>query len=117
MSQSNYTYFVYILLNDNKHTYIGITNNLKKRLESHNKKNGAKATKKSDSWKYYKVYGMFTRSMALRFEWYSKHEFSPITGKWRKTKSGIDNKIKNIEKLLKSDEWININEIKIPDIL
>jgi predicted GIY-YIG superfamily endonuclease len=108
------TYYVYILINDEDHTYIGITNNLEKRLEAHITKTGAKATKKSTSWKYYKIYGMFTRPTALRFEWYCKHEQSLKTGKWRKTKSGIENKIKNINKLLTYEEWKNIKEIIIP---
>jgi putative endonuclease len=106
-------YFVYLLLNNDNHTYIGITNNLNNRLEKHNSGKGAKATRKSNTWKFYKVYGLFTKSEASSFEWYCKHQQSEKTGKWRRTQSGIENKINHINKLLEINKWKDIKEIEI----
>ena len=45
-------YFVYMLLSEdsNKHSYVGSTNNLEKRLKLHNEGKGAKYTK-GRNWK------------------------------------------------------------------
>ena len=67
-------YFVYVIGNY-KHkkliTYVGYTNNLKKRLNLHNSGKGAKFTK-GRSWKliYYEKY--HTRKEALLREFYIK---------------------------------------------
>ena len=54
------TYFVYVLKSQNKSkltTYVGYTNNLKKRVNLHNNGKGAKFTK-GRKWKlaYYEIY-------------------------------------------------------------
>ena len=57
-------YFVYMLLSQdiNKHSYVGSTNNLEKRLKLHNEGKGAKYTK-GRNWKviykkkYKKIFG------------------------------------------------------------
>ena len=48
------THYCYLIINENSHTYIGITNNLDHRIEQHNgiRSGGAKATKKSKAWRY-----------------------------------------------------------------
>jgi len=53
-------YFVYLLISKNKNitiSYVGYTNNIKKRLKQHNDSKGAKFTK-GRKWKlaYYKKY-------------------------------------------------------------
>lgn len=102
------TYFCYLIKSYNK-TYIGITNNLKKRLRQHNGEltGGAKCTRGSE-WYYHTVVGPFTINEALRFEWYWKHEKN-TRNKWTRTKSGIDNKMKRLICLLVEREWFHIN--------
>lgn len=74
-SWSNYGYAVYMLIsNDKKRTYIGCTNNLKRRLRQHNGeiKGGARATQTSRPWTFFCVTYCSTkcldRSQACRFE-------------------------------------------------
>lgn len=107
-------YYSYLLTNESgTSTYIGITNNLDKRLLQHNGvlARGAKATKKSTTWKYEKIVGGFDKSTAPRFEWYWKH-YKSASGKWYNTKSGIDNKINRLHSLLEESEWSHIVIIK-----
>jgi putative endonuclease len=106
-------YYVYLLINDKNHTYIGITNNLLNRLNKHNNKSGAKATKKSSNWKFNSIYGMFTKGEALSFEWYWKHTKTEKTNKWIRTKSGITNKIKRVTEILSDVRWNNIKKLNI----
>ena len=68
------TYFVYLLGNNKKSrstTYVGYTNNIKKRLILHNKGRGAKFTK-GRTWKliYYEEYQ--TKKEAILRECYIK---------------------------------------------
>jgi predicted GIY-YIG superfamily endonuclease len=105
-------YYVYLLINENKHTYIGITNDIVSRIEKHNNKTGAKATKKSNTWKYAILCKNFTKSTAGRFEWYWKHVQNK-NNKWIRTPSGLDNKIKRLNQLLEMTEWKDVvKEIK-----
>lgn len=113
------TYYCYYIISGNN-SYIGITNNLENRLLCHNGKNGAKATKimKTKEWSYHTVVGLFkNRRDASRFEWYWK--FKPITKKiktnkksrllkWRRTGSGVNNKMNRLLELLMDDEWNHI---------
>jgi putative endonuclease len=93
-------YYIYIIKNSFNHSYIGITNNLEKRILLHNSKKGAKATRKSNDWIYYRTYGKYSKEKALSLEWYCKHEQSK-TGKWRRVKSDLEYKIKHIEEQIK----------------
>ena len=82
------TYFVYLLGNNkNKKltTYVGYTNNLKKRLSLHNSGKGAKFTK-GRTWKlmYYEKYK--SRKEAINRECYIKKD--------RKFRNLIKNKYK-----------------------
>ena len=69
-------YFVYMLLSQdiNKHSYVGSTNNLEKRLKLHNKGKGAKYTK-GRNWKviYKKKYK--NKSEALKEEYVLKKNY------------------------------------------
>jgi predicted GIY-YIG superfamily endonuclease len=104
-------YFVYILINHKNYLYTGITNNLLSRLSKHNLGYGSKYTRKYNTWKYYKIYGIFTKSLASSFEWYCKHEL--INNKWKRLRSGLEHKNKHINKLLHEDKWSNIINLKV----
>ena len=70
-------YFVYMLLSKNKDkfiSYVGYTNNLKKRLSLHNKSKGAKFTK-GRKWEiiYYKKH--LSKSDALKGEYKLKKDY------------------------------------------
>ena len=70
-------YFVYMLLTKHKSkfiTYVGYTNNLKKRLSFHNASKGAKFTKgKIWSIIYYKKYN--NKSIAMKDEYKLKKDY------------------------------------------
>ena len=71
------SYFVYMLLTKNKDkfiSYVGYTNNLKKRLSLHNTSKGAKFTK-GRKWEiiYYKKY--LNKSEALKGEYKLKKDY------------------------------------------
>ena len=67
-------YFVYVLKNNAKSkfiTYVGYTNNLKKRLNLHNKGKGAKFTR-GRSWKIIYSEKFLTKNKAMSREHYIK---------------------------------------------
>ena len=67
-------YFVYVLCsikNSILTTYVGYTNNLKKRLDLHNRGKGAKFTR-GRKWKVLYKEKYFTKSKALSREHYMK---------------------------------------------
>lgn len=62
----------YLLFSKSKNrTYIGITNNLDKRIKQHNQElsGGAKATKISQDWQYQKTIQVQDKSTALSIEY------------------------------------------------
>ncbi len=67
------TYFVYLLVsnlkNNKKISYVGYTNNLKKRINLHNSGKGAKFTR-GKKWKlvYYEKYDSKTEAMKKEFK-------------------------------------------------
>ena len=68
------TYFVYLIGNYRKlklTTYVGYTNNLKKRIDLHNKGKGAKFTR-GRQWKIIYVEKYSTKSEAISREYYIK---------------------------------------------
>ena len=70
------TYFVYILKcvsSDKKRTYVGYTNNLKKRLNKHNSGKGAKFTK-GNNWIIIYKKKFLSRSRAMSYEYKLKHD-------------------------------------------
>ncbi len=70
-------YFVYLIVTKNKKrtiSYVGYTNNIKKRLKDHNNSKGAKFTK-GRKWKlaYYKSYD--NKIIAMRQEYKLKKNY------------------------------------------
>ena len=96
-------YVCYIIFNNNC-SYVGITNNIKRRLRQHNGeiKGGAKYTSlyNNDSLWQYGCYinGFKSKQDALRFEWALKH-IKP------KNKTGIVNRINKLIILLNKPQW------------
>lgn len=94
------------LIFKNNFTYIGITNNLQKRIRQHNCviKGGSKYTKSKGTGWMYSLYvkGFKSKNDALKFEWAFKHV---------NKKHGLINKIKNLEILLNKKKWTS----KSPD--
>lgn len=89
--------FVYLLQSgsNEKKTYVGATNNLKRRLAQHNGhlKGGARYTKAYRPWAFHAVFALDNRHDALSLEWKSKH---------RKVKSdgaGVAGKVNTISRL------------------
>ena len=72
------TYFVYLIVsslkNNKKFSYVGYTNNLKKRLNLHNTGKGAKFTR-GKKWKlvYYEKYD--SKSIAMKNEFILKKNY------------------------------------------
>ena len=63
-------YFVYLIVSNNKQnliSYVGYTNNIKKRLKDHNSSKGAKFTK-GRLWKLAYIKGYDTKSKAMSEE-------------------------------------------------
>ena len=70
------SYFVYVLKNQKKTrltTYVGYTNNLKKRLKLHNTGKGAKFTR-GRSWKIVYTEKFSTKEEAMSREYYIKKD-------------------------------------------
>ena len=70
-------YFVYLIISKNKKktiSYVGYSNNLKKRLKLHNASKGAKFTR-GRKWKliYYKTY--YSKTKALKEEYKLKKNY------------------------------------------
>ena len=89
--------FVYILQSTTKHTknYIGVTNNLNRRLRQHNGTlaGGARYTKNHRPWQFRAIFQMATRHDALSLEWRGKHRRLKLDG------VGIDGKIKTVSRI------------------
>ena len=68
------SYHVYMLisLSDKKHTYVGYTNNLAKRIDLHNKSKGAKFTK-GRKWKLIYKEKYNSKKEAISREYYIKN--------------------------------------------
>ena len=85
-------WYCYLLYSESiDRTYIGITNNLEKRLKQHNQiiSGGAKSTKITKDWKYYLTTEIPDKSTALSFEYY-----------WKQT-YGLEKRIKKYNELIK----------------
>lgn len=62
------SYFVYLLLCSDKSIYTGITTDVKKRIEQHNKKKGAKYTRGRTPVSLLKSFKVKNKSIALKAE-------------------------------------------------
>ena len=69
------TFYVYIIQTYNSKvnkTYVGYTNNLKKRLSDHNNSKGAKSTK-GHKWELIYKKKFISKSQAMSYEYYLKN--------------------------------------------
>lgn len=91
----------YIIENQG-YTYVGVSNNVIKRLRAHNGEicGGAKyTTGKGKGWKHICViHGFPTKIESLQFEWALKHVPPRNAG-------GIKNRIKKLNVLLNKERW------------
>jgi predicted GIY-YIG superfamily endonuclease len=101
ISNNNNNYVCYIIYKNN-YSYVGITNNINKRIRQHNNiiKGGAKyTTSKGSGWNYLcYIKGFKNKIDALMFEWSIKH-CAP------KNKYGIINRIDKLYKTLNKSYW------------
>ena len=112
-NSNNNIYKCYIINNNNK-SYVGITNNLERRIRQHNNiiKGGAKYTtniiinqnnnnniNNINLWNYVcYIDGFKTKKDALQFEWSLKHCYP-------RNKCGIENRIGKIYNTLNKKNW------------
>lgn len=77
--------FVYILQSstDPKKSYVGVTQDLTRRLRQHNGKivGGARYTRRFRPWTFHSIFQVRSRSDALSLEWRIKHRKSKNDGK------------------------------------
>ena len=90
------------IIENKGYTYVGVSNNVKKRLRAHNGeiKGGAKyTTSKGSGWKHICViHGFPTKIESMQFEWALKHVPPRNAG-------GIKNRIKKLQILLHRENW------------
>ncbi|ARF12226.1 GIY-YIG nuclease [Klosneuvirus KNV1] len=100
---SYYCYFITTFPNKQMKTYIGITNDLERRILQHNRiiKGGAKCTRMYSNWKYCLVLDHFQ----------NKSDAGSFETQWKNMndkKSGIGFKMCNLFTLLADPRWKNI---------
>jgi structure-specific endonuclease subunit SLX1 len=90
------------IIENNGYTYVGVSNNVEKRLRAHNGeiKGGAKyTTSKGPGWKHIcLIHGFPTKIESMQFEWALKH-INP------RNAGGIVNRIKKLKILLNKTKW------------
>tara|TARA_B100001063_G_C16234810_1_gene297994 strand:- start:23 stop:430 length:408 start_codon:yes stop_codon:yes gene_type:complete len=90
------------IIENKGYTYVGVSNNVKKRLRAHNGeiKGGAKyTTSKGPGWKHICIiHGFPTKIESMQFEWALKHIKPRNAG-------GIVNRIKKLKTLLNKSKW------------
>lgn len=90
------SWICYIICNEKGRTYVGVTNNMTRRLRQHNELicGGAKSTRGKGPWflSTY-VHGFPDQSAALKFEWRMHH---PQGHRKSRTKGGIENRLKEL---------------------
>ena len=70
---SFYVYIIKTIKSKIKKTYVGYTNNLKKRLSDHNNSKGAKSTK-GHKWELIYKKKFLSKSKAMSYEYILKHD-------------------------------------------
>lgn len=77
-NKNNIETYVYILQSTikNNKSYVGVSNNLIRRLQQHNgeKSGGARFTRSSRPWKFFAIFSLKNRHDALSMEWKIKHK-------------------------------------------
>jgi structure-specific endonuclease subunit SLX1 len=106
-------YYCYILNNNtekyNNRTYVGSTNNPKRRIRQHNREisGGAKSTKYCNEWMYCVLLSGFPDKInMLQCEWTIKH----------KKYYGKEGRIKSLCKTLNQEKWTKNSTIMNKDI-
>ena len=93
-------YLCYILASsDHKKTYVGITNNLRRRLRQHNGEicGGAKSTKHARPWSVAAtITGFRSHSEALMFEWAMHHT---------RGKGGVAGRMAKLRRVMTLTKW------------
>lgn len=101
-------FLCYLLCNNNSRTYIGYTNNFKKRLRQHNGElsGGAKYTtahKEKNGWEPVAIVcGFLDNNLAMSFEWRMKR-YRNLKGKL-KPSSWIDVRLKTIFEIIRENK-------------
>jgi len=86
-------------------TYVGITNNLKRRLRQHNGEitGGAKYTRRARPWRHFLVVeGFRSKREVLQFEWQIKHKRKGGIG-------GVSGRVKTLAWHLKQERWLHLS--------
>ena len=90
------------IIENKGYTYVGVSNNVEKRLRAHNGeiKGGAKyTTSKGPGWKHIcLIHGFPTKIESMQFEWALKHIKPRNAG-------GIINRINKLKTLLNKTKW------------
>ena len=90
------------IIENKGYTYVGVSNNVNKRLRAHNGeiKGGAKyTTSKGSGWKHICIiHGFPTKIESMQFEWALKHIPPRNSG-------GMKNRIKKLVILLYKEKW------------
>lgn len=96
-NKNNITTYVYILCSTTNcaKSYIGVTNNLTRRLKQHNGivQGGARYTSSNRPWEFYAVFKLNNRHDALSLEWKAKHKKRKSDG------TGLEGKVVTITRL------------------
>ena len=106
-------WYCYVLISlDKKHTYIGATNNIDRRLRQHNGiiKGGAKYTRNWRPWEHLCIIGPLDKINCLRLEWRLKRCKCINSNKLRINTGGIKKKIDNIYQVLELKKWNELSE-------
>ena len=108
-------FLVYLLKNENK-SYIGYTNDFKRRLRQHNGeiKGGAKCTSRRGPWTPYCIItGFKDKIEALQTEWRIKR----VEGRRRARKyCGAEGRIKGLNQILKLEQFTSKSQRLIKDM-
>lgn len=129
MSSQKNNYICYCLKNyKNNKTYVGITNNWRRRKRQHNGelKGGARYTRGGKWSKFFHVKGFKTKQQSLQFEWAMKHrrKGSWLTGRcktlwfllglerWTKRAPRVKDMCLSIELCCSKREFLKLGKIK-----
>ena len=89
--------FLYVLIsvNKSKFSYVGVTNNIARRIRQHNGEivGGAKYTSRHAPWRVFAMFQLKCRHDALSLEWKVKHRKNSSDGK------GIEGRVHAVKRL------------------
>ena len=95
----DYNVYCLVSVHDSARTYVGCTNNLKRRLRQHNGEivGGARFTRAHRPWKHAWIVSGLQRRDALQLEWAVKHK--------RSAGAGLKGRVKTLQRLLTLERW------------